>query len=92
MISHHRGVEPDLSCLGSSFGYLLSQRFFTVEPSPGPQDMWCDHVDGMLRVPEVTPCLASWVSQVQLIEASHVKTTCSSDLPKMFRYFVFSDF
>ena len=54
--------------------------------------MWSEHADGMLRFPEVNACLVRWTSQVQLIEASHVKTTCGSELTKKFRYFVFSDF
>ncbi|XP_027113676.1 replication protein A 70 kDa DNA-binding subunit B-like isoform X1 [Coffea arabica] len=54
--------------------------------------MWSEHADGMLRLPEVNACLVRWTSQVQLIEASHVKTTCGSELTKKFRYFVFSDF
>ncbi|XP_071931588.1 uncharacterized protein [Coffea arabica] len=46
----------------------------------------------MLRVPEVNSCMVCWTSQVQLVQASHVKTTCGSGLAKKFRIFVFSDF
>lgn len=49
-------------------------------------------VEGKLRVPEVHTYLLDWSSHVQLIEASHVKTTCGSELPKRFRFFVFADF
>ena len=54
--------------------------------------MWSEHADGMLCLPEVNACMVCWTSQVQLIEASHVKTNRGSELIKKFRYFVFSDF
>lgn len=46
----------------------------------------------MLRVSEVTASMVCWTSQVQLIEASHVRTTCGGESPKKFRYYVFLDF
>ena len=54
--------------------------------------MWSEHANGMLRLPEVNACMVCWTSQVQLVEASHVKTTCGSGLAKKFSIFVFSDF
>ncbi|XP_071902861.1 uncharacterized protein [Coffea arabica] len=54
--------------------------------------MWSEHADRMLRVPEINSCMVCWTSQVQLVEASHVKTTCGSGLAKKFSIFVFSDF